>query len=526
MKSFFLLFRLTAAAILLAAAIPASAEVKIETEATFYGGFGSGEFAPYLISSNQYGKFTQSKNALLDLRAEKHLDLSRRFDWSAGVEAIGGYTSSADYIQAIPDGNPYAVNPQHPARVWIQQLYAQVKWRSLYLSVGMKDRPSSYVDQRLSSGDLIWSGNSRAIPEVRLGFVDFQDIPLLKHALQIDLQISYGKFMDTDFTLNHYNKNSWSVRNSGPISTGNLWTYKRINFRTKPTNRLVGTFGIQMTGIFGGVTSYYDKGVEIHKDGYPMHNYNGFSDFFFMLFPVNRDNHEGYKIGDHKGSYDFALSYRFRNDSKLRGYVQWFWEDGTGMSKSNGFDGLWGLEYSFGKNFPWVRKVLAEYLEFMHQGGPILYAPGYDNGSLPHPAVGGDNYYNNAFYRSYVNYGMTMGSSMTMGTIYNLDGNPIIPYNRVRGFHIAAEGAITPDIDWIFKYSYRKAWGQPFTLQQLAPLHANSVMAGIDWRIPQVKGLSLSAKVSLDRGNMPQNAFGCLIGLSYSTLNLGIPSKK
>ena len=147
---------------------------------------------------------------------------------------------------------------EHPARVWIQQLYGEVKYRSLFLTVGLKEHDSALLDFRLSSGDFIESGNSRPIPEVRAGFVDFQDIPFTNGWVQIQGEISYGKLTDNGWLRDHYNYFQ------GHLNLGALYSYKRCYFRTNPSKRFSATVGMQVGAMFGGSTSWYYKG-EVRK---------------------------------------------------------------------------------------------------------------------------------------------------------------------------------------------------------------------------------------------------------------------
>lgn len=500
MNKRFLFTFLTALAII----FPALAEYDIAGHGEVIAGVGSNDFAPFYVNSNRNGILTQSKDFLIDLRLQDSLKLDRRFDFSWGVEALAEISNKVDYMRwDAEQGRPFYDNAQRPAPVWLQQLYAEVKWRSLFLSVGMKQRGSSLVDSRLSSGDLVWSGNARPIPEVRIGFVDFQPVPFTNRWLQIDVCLSYGKFADKSWIRNHYSYER------GKINPGTLWTYKRLYFQTKPEAPFHAKFGFQMTGLFGGHTFTYVHGMETADED----NYDGVRDFFDMLFPFGHGR-EGYKTGDHKGSWDISLRYRFRDNSSLRAYTQFFWEDGTGMSKSNGWDGLYGLEYKRpGRG--WLTAVVAEYLEFMNQGGPIHYDPADDDNDLPYQARGRDNYYNNYYYRSYVNYGMTLGTPMVMGTIFNLNGRADLLYNRVRAFHIAAEGFILPNLKWQARYSHRYAKGQPNSIEIVDPRHADSWLVGVKWQLPKVPGLTLSADVAADHGRLPMNAFGVFLGASY-----------
>ena len=141
---------------------------------------------------------------------------------------------------------------QSPAR--IQQLYGEIKYRSVYLLAGMKERHSRIVDDSLSSGDLTRSNNARPIPGIAAGFLDFVDIPLTNGWVQIDGEIMYGKFTDSKYkeqTFNYY---------SGNLATDLWYIYRRCYFRTKPSQPLSLTIGMQAAGQFGGRTVYYTRG--------------------------------------------------------------------------------------------------------------------------------------------------------------------------------------------------------------------------------------------------------------------------
>lgn len=493
---------------------PTKADYSFSGGAELNLGAGSNDFAPFYLHSNRHGKITQSKNAQFDIWAIDSLDLTKRFDFSWGLEVLGGYASKVDYARYNPDTNQWGWSPQGPAAVWIQQLFGEVKWRCLFLSLGLKDRDSWFVDQNLSSGDMLWSGNSRAIPEARISFIDFQNIPFTNGWVQIDMAISYGKFIDTKYVNNHFDYN-YGKRNPGPF-----WTYKRIALRTKPSKPFYFQFGFQMSGIFGGKTYKYSE------DGHKIEvfdNYGGFKDFFLMILPLNSGSFEGYKTGDHKGTWDVAARYRFRHGETLRAYTQWFWEDGTSLLKENGWDGLWGLEFKFNRRW-WVSGAVAEYIDLTHQSGPISYAPHYNNvngAHLPYTARGKDGYYTNFYYRDYVNYGLNIGTPMVPGTLFYTGENPLMPndgwikYFRVRGIHLAVEGAIGPHCDYTVKYSHRKIWGTTNTKQLIHPLEADCFMAGATWRVEQVPGLSVSATLGVDHGTIPSNAVGGMLTLTY-----------
>lgn len=494
------------------AAAGARAEYSFTAGAELNLGYGSNDFAPYYLHTNRFGKLTQAKNVQMDLWAIDTLDLSKRFDFAWGVEALAGYANKTDYDLWDAETKSWVPNPQGPAEVWLQQLFAEVKWRCLYLSVGIKDRPSSFVNQRLSSGDLIWSGNSRSIPEARIGFVDFQDIPLTKKWVQIDACISYGKFIDTDWINNHFSY--WN----GKRNPGGYYTYKRLALRTNPEKPFSFQAGIQMTTIFGGMTFKYADGKLISTTD----NYNGFKDFVQVLLPFWTSEREGYRVGDARGSWDFSARYRFKTGETLRAYVQWPWEDSSGIPKKNGFDGLWGLEFKTGRKW-WINGVVVEYLDMTHMSGPVLYDPAHSSSDnkLPHLTGGRDGYYNNYYYRSYVNYGLNMGTPMVQGTLFYKGDNKYatndgwLNYFRPRAIHVAVEGSLSDCVDYIFKYSHRKAWGDSNTYALVHPVEADSFMAGASWTITAVPGLSLTGALAVDYGSMPTKGVGGLLTLTY-----------
>ena len=494
--------------LLVTSSLHCMSQYQINTTGGVCASYGSNEFAPFYMVSNRGGTLTQSKNLLLNIGVSDSLNPEKRFDFSWGIEAYGGLQSSVDYQRWDRASHRLvADNSQRPATIWIQQLYGELKYRCLYLGIGMKDRGSALLNQDLTSGDVTWSGNARGIPEVRIGFVGFQDIPFTNKWVQIDLALSYGKFFDKKWVENHF-----SYRN-GQICPSPLWTYKRLYLQTNPDKNFNFLFGFQMTGLFGGKSYQYDDGLLIKT----IDNYGGIRDFFDMLLPLDSDR-EGYKVGDHKGSWDGAARYRLRNGDELRAYFEWFWEDGSGLLKNNGWDGLWGLEYKSSKRW-WINGAVVEYLDFTHQSGPLTWAEVDHPDSDLHMSVKGhDNYYNSWYYRPYTNYGMTIGTPMVMGTIYNLDGSPAIKASRVRGIHIAVEGCVGSQIDWRLKYNHRKAWGMANSMALAYPMQANSWMLEAKWRPASLKGLSLNCQIALDRGNCPTNAAAVMVGLTYDNI--------
>ena len=77
--------RLSLTAVALGAAFSAAAELPLNYEAAFTAGTGSGDFAPFYISSLRHGRFTQADNVQAEARLWVEPDYSRRFSFGFGA---------------------------------------------------------------------------------------------------------------------------------------------------------------------------------------------------------------------------------------------------------------------------------------------------------------------------------------------------------------------------------------------------------------------------------------------------------
>lgn len=477
----------------------------INYEASFMTGAGGGEFSPYYISSLRHGRVTQRYNVQLEAMAWRPVDVNSRFSYGFGVDVIGGYASKVDYERFNPATGWYK-HSIAPSALWLQQLYGEVKYRSLFLTAGMKEHESALLNQNLTSGDVIESGNSRPIPEIRAGFVDFQDIPFTDGWLQIQGEVAYGKFTDNGWNEKHYNYYNYH------IVDGEWYNYKRCYFRTKPSKPFSVTLGMQAAGLFGGEEKIYRKGELTRTMNYPVK----FKTFVKMLIPT-QDGGEGFYTGEHIGSWDMKARYRLKSGAEIAGYFSWLWSDGSGIGKLNGWDGLWGVEYKAASRGV-IDGAVIEYMDYTNQSGPIHFAPGDHDGVTIHDhASGADDYYNNTAHRSYANYGMAIGSPAFMSPIYNTNGYPAFMANVMRGIHLGVEGSITPDVDYRLKAGYRKAWGSAKVILP-EPIHSTSVMVEAVWRVRNVKGLTVKGQLEVDRGSMPCDMTGAMVSVRYDGL--------
>ncbi len=144
-------------------------------------------------------------------------------------------------------------------RMWLQQLYGEIKYRGVFLTVGLKEHESPLLNQELSSGDLVQSGNARPIPEVRVGFIDFQNIPLPTDGCRYKERSGMENIPTNGWQKSHY-----SYYNSH-VNLGGWYNYKRCFFRTKPSMPFSVTVGLQAAAQFAGITYWYDNKGKLYQ---------------------------------------------------------------------------------------------------------------------------------------------------------------------------------------------------------------------------------------------------------------------
>jgi hypothetical protein len=490
--------------------IAGAAAFPLKWEAATTVNIGDDDFAPYYIVSNRYGTLTQATSLMENGKLWKEMDFSRRFDYGFGAEIYAAIPSSTDYMRYDAATGETHINSQHPAYAWLQQIWGEVKYRSLFAYVGMKNYDRSIFNNTLGVGDITLGTNARPIPQVRLGFTDFVDVPFTNGWLQVQGELAYGKFADSNWLKDHYNY-EYSF-----ITTGTWFHYKRWYFRTNPSARFSATIGLQHAAQFGGIKQSYKDGVMTAETSSSV-RFRDFVDVF-----VQKKGGSGSSTGDtqyyngnHLGSWDVKLTYRFHDNSTLTATLQSPWEDGSGIGKLNGWDGVWGLEYSTGRK-GWLTDAAAQYIDFTNQSGPMHWAPDDHNGTqINGNATGADDYYNNYFYNGWMNHGMSLGTPFVKSPIYNLDGYMRFTDNRVRGFQIGVAG--TPSDIWSYRamVSWRKSWGTPF-IPAATTRENTSAMVEVKRLFPSTPGLWATGQVAMDAGKLYGNRFGVCFTVGYT----------
>ena len=469
------------------------------------------DFAPYYMTANRYGTVANGCGVYLRAGAFIEMDSTKRFSYAAGVELMGNYETTSPVRQW--ENGAFTTKQVRPQIFRIQQLYADIKYRSLFLSIGMREKahenPITNFD--LSSGNLILSGNTRPIPQVQIGFHRFVDIPLTKGWVQIKGDIAYGKFLGDDYLRNHYGYYT------SFITTDVYYHYKSLYLRSNPNKPFVFTIGIEGGVQFGGINKAYHDGKHTSTQQSPLN----FKSFLQAFLPSAGDGSaikgdQLFTYGNHIGAIDMAAEYKFGNESKLRLYTQWIYEDGSGMGKQNGFDGLWGISYHTNRHSI-ISDVVIEYIGLDNQSGAIPWQPNdYEDTQVTTATSGGDDYYNNYFFNGWQQGGFGIGTPMSPSIMYNTDGYMRYLNTRVRGGHLALRGYMNDDWQYRIMASYREAWGTPFIPARQDRYQA-SMLIECTYAPHTLDGWQFCGAVAIDAGNL----IGDNTGISLSAKKSG-----
>jgi hypothetical protein len=402
---------------------------------------GTGDYTAFQLATNRHHALgTRSNTAYL--RGAVNVEHVFNKDWklSGAVDAIG------------------SLHADH--KVYLQQCYINLSWKSFFFEVGSREQQQVVRDNLLSTGSFVKGTNAKPIPQVHLGTKGFWTVPFTKNWVQINFDFGYGKFLDNNFHERQFNQG-----NNSKYTKGAYYHQKHLYIRSNPDKPFFVMVGIEHAVQFGGTMYKYENG-ELVATKKPAN----LKAFWRAILPTGDNQYfengsmEDWVYGNHIGVMTYQIGWNINKNHQVQAYLDNPFEDGSGVRKGNGWDGLWGLEYhnkTAGRQY--VRGAVFEYFQSTNQSGPLHW----DRGDFPEPirnqitelVVGVDNYYNHRFYDGYAYYGMTPGNAFITSPIYNKDGYLSFTNNRVKAWHLAVNGEITDRLSYLVKGSYQEGWG-------------------------------------------------------------------
>lgn len=437
-----------------------------------------GDYAPFWFTARQQGvPSLETSNSYARYALFAGAPFKEGSDWS--------YNVAADVVVGYNRENT----------LFPQQLYGEVSWRRLTLSLGCKERfselkgfaapcasssfskngvntlfPHLYANRfsELSSGGLVYSGNSAPVPQLRLEIPQYVPFPGTKGWLGVKGHIAYGFFADGSFQENFTRENP-TARYGKNI----FYHSKALFINVGKPSRFPLTFegGLEMYTQFGG-------DIYNHKDGKVLSMPSGVKDFFKAFIPMSggedTPEYEQTNIsGNNVGSWHAALTLHTRV-ADVRVYAEHMFED---------FSQLFFFEYQSDANgdrnliyYPWrdilvgvsvanksgvlpfISNFLYEYLSTYDQSGAGYNDPGP---FFKEQMDGADNYYNHSIYPGWHNMGMGLGSPLAVSPAYNKNGSLRFRSNRFVAHTVGVNGTLGVNSPFAYRlqYTYSENWG-------------------------------------------------------------------
>lgn len=465
---------------------------KAEVEASF----SSGRNTPFWIVSNRHGiESPEKNNGLVRLSLFKEMNYDSRFSWGAGADVAVPWNGTSKWF--------------------IQQLYGEARYRCLGLMVGAKEMYGNLVSPDIASGDMLFSGNARPIPQVRAGIFDYADVWGLRGWIGVKGYLAYGAFTDSRFQRGWVDKDG--KRNSGVLFCSRALWIRNGNAEKFP---LVFEAGIEMATQFGG------KSYNYHYLGSFLEMPHNAKAFLKALIPMKggestihseKTNVEGNMLG----TWNYALSWNSPDGWMIKAYYQHFFEDHSMLYIDFPWkDGLYGLQADLPEN-PFVSSLVYEFLYTKDQSGPVNWNK---TDKVPEQVSGGDNYYSHNIYTGWENWGYGIGSPLLLSPIFNQPHSLSFLSTRVISHHVGLTGTPSPSLDWWLLLTHTRSWGSynnPFPNVR----EAFSGLAQISWHPRRLKGWEGTIGLGLDRGSLVGNNFGVMLRISKSG-SFGVRKKK
>ena len=384
--------------------------------------------------------------------------------------------------------------------LYLQQAYINLHNRNFFVEVGTRENQTVMREADLSVGSFAKGTNAKPVPQFHFGTNGFWTVPYTNGWLQINGDFGYGHMLDAQYTEDTFR----NTTGNSFYTTGKYYHQKHLFFRSNPTKRFFGVIGIEHVAFFGGTRYEYQDGALVSTNTKPAN----LKAFMSVILPLGDGNYfennanEDWVYGNHLGMMTYQIGWNVNSHHQLSAYLDNIFEDGSGIRKGNGWDGLWGIEYkNSAPGRQYVRGIVMEYFQTTNQGGPLHWDPN----DYPSPAreqitstvTGCDNYYNHMFYAGYAHYGMTPGIALLTSPIYNHDGSVEFHDNRVLAWHLGIKGDLTDRLSYLVRGSYREGKGTyytPISLRHSFDAMMQCTYTSGAWRY--------SAAYAFDKGNI------------------------
>lgn len=504
---------------------------------------------PYWMTTNQYGLMPERNGGMALVQARTEFDESKTWQWRWGASLAANCYDTPKVLDlacvylptytqpTVANGNLSTVSPLttpvFQAHVLLDQLYASLRWKVFTLDVGQKHRENDFLGASpalgslsVTGGHLVESGNARSMPGY-LVTLDPVAVPWTGRHLLVSG--AYGDYATTD---NRY------VR-------GALVHRMRVGLHGEITERLSLSATLDHYALWAG--DHPDP--EREKIAISLGNY----------FRVITGSHAGADgtmsdrinvIGDHGGSEILRAQYRGEGWT-LTAQHDIPYADGSGMGFQNFPDGVNTIHFGWNDKDRWISDILYEHQYTMYQSGTFNdEAFDEDGNSITPPGastVGGDNYFNNGYYRSgWTHYGATIGDPLLLpsgkhdGSWSSVLTNKRMENTRLKAHHLALGGKLwrrhpyklmltyshnfgTYGAPYVGESQWNHEWGtvHEIGLKQLSGAFVGTVGLGKGsgrgsfggGHRAFLDGMGITYGVYFDKGELYRDSFGATLGI-------------
>jgi hypothetical protein len=338
----------------------------------------------------------------------------------------------------------------------------------------------------LTSGSLLFSGNSQPLPRITFGIDHYVPFPGCYGYFEFQGGITHAWIADNIFMRSSYLHHKWLAMRFG----GKL-----------PVNI---SYAFHHAAQWGGIHPVYgDVG-------------SGWEAFLNVLLARSggiNANEQLNAEGNHVGSQILTLTGKGKA-WEVNVYWQNFFEDNFAFigNGQNLADGLWGINMKQTR-WPFIEGVTYEFMNTTDQSGWW-----HDRDGLCY--AGNDLYYQNGVFQNGWNYFYrSMGTPFITSPIYNEDGTLHTLNSRVRVHHLGVRGDIY-GFKYRLKASYARNYGNDVTRFKLLSQNT-ALLLVVCKHVPQAWGLDFGLRLAADLGNQFGNTFGaqitiCKKGIIYN----------
>lgn len=448
----------------------ASSADTLRYETGLTGVVSSGNYAPFWIQSNRNGTISASPysgNLSAGILKEANSP-TRWWDYDFAIQITGRVQSNM----------PISPMPAMRVTGLFNLLYAHARLYIFDITAGIRPMQYEVQDSLLSSGSMVFSGNSQPLPRITIGIDRYTPFPGCYGYFEIKGGLTHAWMADNVFVNHAYIHHKFLGFRIGDRLPVNISYEFHHAAEWGGYSPIVGNIG-------NGIRSWWN--VMLAHGGGTTRN--------------DQLNAEG----NHVGSQQLALTGK-GNGWEVTAYWQNFLEDnfvfiGFGQNIA---DGLWGISMKQTR-WSWIEGVTYEYLNTTDQSGPW-----HDRDGLCY--AGKDTYYQNSIFQNGWNYFYrSMGTPFITSPLYNQDGSIATQNSRVKVHHVGVRGNI-----YGFKYrllaSHARNYGNDCSSRALVSKNTALLME-ISKTVPRAWGLEFSASLAADIGNQFGNTFGAMVAI-------------